>query len=156
MKKFKVGDTIRLKADTVTKRTYEVIPGPAGTPMAGISYGIRNDGVSAYMPTPFVLGRPEEYKLVHRPTKKDREIKQLKQLVKEAQNALSSSQRRNRENEQLADLKLLDAGLVRLDLLRTHTISSPQLSGDGSHTYFEVKMLVEGQAINEIVRAWSH
>lgn len=151
MKKFKKGDTISLKADQMSGRTYEVIDF-----VNGIAQGKRSDDKAGPWSMPFILGRPEEYKLIYRPSKKDREIKQLQQLLKETQDALGSSQRRNRENQQLADLKLLEAGLVRLDLLRTHTIASPQLSGDGSHTYFEVKILVEGHAINEIARAWKH
>lgn len=150
MKKFKVGDTISLKADQMTGRTYEVLQ-----PQNGIAYGVRNDHSNPFC-VPFVLGSPEEYKLVHRPTKKDREIAQLQARLSEAEKGLAEERQRRREDEQLADLKLLDAGLVRLDLLRTHTVMSPQSSGDGQHTYFEVKMLVEGHAINEIVRAWMH
>lgn len=152
MKKFKKDDVIRRKDDDVKGREYTVLNG-TDSDWAPATASRSDDGAT-FLSGPFVLGRPEDYKLVHRPSKKDREIKQLQARLSEAEKGLSEERQRRREDEQLADLKLLDAGLVRLDLLRTHTVMSPQSSGDGQHTYFEVKMLVEGHAINEIVRAW--
>lgn len=152
MKKFKKGDTIRLKGDDIKVRTYEVL---IGTDESGYPpTAIRNDE-KAFLAMGFVLASPEQYKLVHRPSKKDREIEQLQALVKESQEGYGRLQERAKAAEDAADRRLLEAGLVRVELL-SGNLSAANWSVDSSGRY-QVEFVLDcrDEMVREVARALS-
>lgn len=148
MKKFKRGDVIRLKADDDKRRTYEVLVGTDDSRLPPTA--IRNDNGVA-LAASFALGRPEDYELVKRPSKKDREIKRLMDLVESESKRASIAEVKATEAQDAADAQLLEAGLVRIDLLRENVIDG-NWSGDPNGVRLELVIDVRKDAVRAAAR----